>query len=154
MKTTFISFHHDIEWTHPEIWAKVARKSGLDPKIVDIIENHHWDPTMINLETAIVQAADMISSVRPWARRESIELYLKRVKELEVISQSFPWVDRAFAVSAWREVRVFVDASVITDSESLSLAKDIADKISSNVSFAWEVKINLIRETRVTQYAK
>lgn len=145
---------HDIEWTHPEIWAKVARKSGLDPKIIDIIENHHWDPTMISLETAIVQVADMISSVRPWARRESIELYLKRVKELEVISQSFPWVDRAFAVSAWREVRVFVDASVVTDAESLSLAKNIAEKISSNVSFAWEVKINLIRETRVTQYAK
>jgi len=145
---------HDIEWTHPEIWWKVARKSWLDEKIVDIIENHHSDPTMISLETAIVQVADMISSVRPWARRESIELYLKRVKELELISQSFPWVSKAFAISAWREVRIFVDSNVVSDIEAVSLSKDIANKIEQNMTFNWEVKVNLIRETRVTQYAK
>lgn len=145
---------HDIEWTHPEIWWKVARKNWLDEKVIDIIENHHGETSSMSLETAIVQIADAISSVRPWARRESIELYLKRVKELEAIAQSFPWVSKAYALSAGREVRVFVDSANITDIEALKIARDIADKIQNNLSFAWEVKVNLIRETRVIEYAK
>jgi len=145
---------HDIEWNHPEIWARVARKYGISEDIVDMIENHHGEPTMISLNSAIIQVADTISSVRPWARRESIELYLKRIKELETLVQSFSWVNNAYAVSAWREVRVFVDADVITDIEAVKMARDIADKIQENGSYPWEVKVNLIREIRVIEYAK
>jgi ribonuclease Y len=145
---------HDIEWNHPEIWARVARKYGISEDIVDMIENHHGEPTMISLNSAIIQVADTISSVRPWARRESIELYLKRIKELETLVQTFSWVNNAYAVSAWREVRVFVDAEVISDIEAVKMARDIADKIQENGSYPWEVKVNLIREIRVIEYAK
>lgn len=145
---------HDLEWTHPEIGARVGRKYWLDEKIVDMIENHHWEPTIISIEASIVQIADAISSIRPWARRESIELYLKRVKELETIASSMPWVEKAYAVSAWREVRVFVNAETISDVDALKTAKKIADKIHENMSYSWEVKINLIRELRAIEYAK
>jgi len=145
---------HDIEGTHPDIWARVARKYGIKEDIVDMIENHHGEPTIISLNSAIIQVADTISSVRPWARRESIELYLRRIKELETLVQSFSGVNNAYAVSAWREVRVFVDAEVISDTEALKMARDIADKIQENGSYPWEVKVNLIREIRVIEYAK
>lgn len=145
---------HDIEWTHPEIGARVWRKYGLDERVVDIIENHHGEPTVISLEAAVVQLADAISSIRPWARRESIEIYLKRVKELEAIAQSFSGVNKAYAVSAWREIRVFVDAEVVNDVEAIKMARDLAQKIEENLDYSGEVKINLIRESRVIEYAK
>ena len=144
----------ELEWTHPELWAKLARKYKLDPKIIDMIENHHWESFSISLEAAIVQIADAISSVRPWARREAIEQYVKRVQEMEALVQSFSWVNKAYAISAWREIRVFVDADTVSDLDAQNMAKDIADNIQENLSYPWEVKINLIRELRVIEYAK
>ena len=144
----------EIEWTHPELWAKLGRKYKLDKRIIDMIENHHGEPTSISLEAAIVQVADAISSVRPWARREAIEDYLKRVQEMEALVQSFSWVNKAFALSAGREVRVFVDAETISDLQAQDMAKDIADNIQEKLSYPWEVKVNLIREMRVIEYAK
>ncbi len=144
----------EIEWTHPELWWKLARKYWLQKEIVDMIENHHWEQFEISLEAAIVQVADAISSVRPWARREAIEQYLKRVQEMEALVQSFSWVNKAYALSAGREVRVFVDANNITDLKAQEMAKDIADEIQENLSYPWEVKVNLIREMRVIEYAK
>lgn len=145
---------HDIEWTHPEIWARVWRKYWLDEKIVDMIENHHWEHSSISIEAAVVQMADAISSVRPWARRESIEQYVKRVKEMEALVQSFSWVSKAYAISAWREVRVFVDAETVSDLDAQETARNIALEIESKLNYPWEVKVNLIREMRVIQYAK
>ena len=145
---------HDIEWTHPEIWAKVGRKYGLDERVIDMIENHHWEHSSISIYAAIVQMADAISSVRPWARRESIEQYVKRVKEMEALVQSFSWVSKAYAISAWREVRVFVDADTVSDFEAQETARNIALEIESKLNYPWEVKVNLIREMRVIQYAK
>jgi len=145
---------HDIEWTHPEIWAKVWRKYWLEEKVIDMIENHHWEPTSISIEAAVVQVADAISSVRPWARRESIEQYIKRVKEMEALVQSFSWVSKAYAISAWREIRVFVDADTISDLQAQELARDIAVEIENKLNYPWEVKINLIRERRIIEYAK
>lgn len=144
----------EIEWTHPEIGWKIARKYGLEPKLVDMIENHHDDASSLSLEAAIVQAADAISSVRPWARRQAIEDYFERIKEMESLVQSFSWVTKAFAISAWREVRVFVDASTISDLQAKNMAKNIADSIQENLNYPWEVKVNLIRESRVIEYAK
>ncbi len=145
---------HDIEWTHPEIWAKLWRKYNLDKDVIDIIENHHWDSFSISIYTAIVQVADAISSVRPWARREAIEEYLKRVWEMEALVQSYSWVNKAYALSAWREVRVFVDADTISDIEAEELASKIANDIQDKLSYSWEVKVSLIRELRVIEYAK
>nr|MDD3720171.1 ribonuclease Y [Candidatus Gracilibacteria bacterium] len=145
---------HDIEGTHPEIGAKVGRKYGLQEKIVDMIENHHGEPSIISLEAAIVQVADAISSVRPGARREAVEEYIKRVQEMENLAASFSGVNKAYAISAGREVRVFVDANTISDLEAQELARDIAQNIQENLSYPGEVKVNLIREMRVIEYAK
>lgn len=145
---------HDIEWTHPEIWAKIWRKYGLAENVIDMIENHHNEPTWISIYAAIVQMADAISSVRPWARRESIEQYVKRVKEMEALVTSFSWVSKAYAISAWREVRVFVDADVVWDFEAHEMARNIALEIEAKLNYPWEVKVNLIREMRVIEYAK
>lgn len=148
------SLDHDIEWTHPEIWAKVCKKFGLKEEVVNIIASHHDEFSSISLETAIVQIADIISSTRPGARREAIEEYLKRVQEMEKISESFSWVSKAYAISAWREVRVFVDSNIISDLEAQELAREIALNIQEKINYPWEVKINLIREKRVVEYAK
>ncbi len=145
---------HDIEWTHPEIWAKIGRKYGLAENVIDMIENHHNEPTGISIYATIVQVADAISSVRPWARRESIEQYVKRVKEMEALVWSFSWVSKAYAISAWREVRVFVDADSVSDFEAHEMARNIALDIEAKLNYPWEVKVNLIREMRVIEYAK
>lgn len=145
---------HDIEWTHPEIGAKVWRKYGLAENVIDMIENHHNEPTWISIYAAIVQMADAISSVRPGARRESIEQYVKRVKEMEALVTSFSWVSKAYAISAWREVRVFVDADSVSDFEAHEMARNIALDIEAKLNYPWEVKVNLIREMRVIEYAK
>lgn len=144
----------EIEGTHPEIGGKVARKYRLPEKVIDMIENHHGEQFSISLEAAIVQVADAISSVRPGARREAIEQYVKRVQEMEALVQSYSGVSKAYALSAGREVRVFVDADVVTDLKAQDMAKEIAEKIQSELSYPGEVKVNLIREMRVIEYAK
>lgn len=144
----------EFEWTHPEIWWKLARKYKLNEKLVDIIENHHWEQFSISIEAAIVQVADAISSVRPWARREVIEDYLKRVQEMEALVQSFSWVNKAYALSAWKEIRVFVDADTISDLQAAETARKIAELIQEKLSYPGEVKVNLIREMRVIEFAK
>ena len=145
---------HDIEGTHPEIGAKLGRKYGLKEEIVDMIENHHGEQFSISIYAAIVQVADAISSVRPGARREAIEQYLKRVQEMEALVQSFTWVDKAYALSAGREVRVFVNAESTSDLEAQETAKEIAQGIQDNLQYPGEVKVSLIREMRVVEYAK
>ena len=144
----------EYEWTHPEIGWILARKYKLNEKVIDMIENHHWEQFSISLEAAIVQVADAISSVRPWARREIIEDYLKRVQEMEALVTSFSWVNKAYALSAGREIRVFVDAKTVSDMDAHNMAREIADNIQEKLSYPWEVKVNLIREMRVIEVAK
>jgi len=126
----------------------------MNDKVVDMIENHHGEQFTISLEAAIVQVADAISSVRPGARREIIEDYLKRVQEMEALVQSFSGVSKAYALSAGREIRVFVDAQTVSDLEAQEMAKTIAEKIQDKLSYPGEVKVNLIRESRVITFAK
>ncbi len=145
---------HDIEGTHPEIGAKIGRKYGLPEEVVDMIENHHGEQFSISIYAAIVQLADAISSVRPGARREAIEQYLQRVQEMEALVQSFSWVDKAYALSAGREVRVFVNAETVSDMDAQKLAEEIAGNIEENLQYPGEVKVSLIREMRVVEYAK
>ncbi|NRH20578.1 ribonuclease Y [Candidatus Gracilibacteria bacterium] len=145
---------HDIEGTHPEIGGRIARKYGLDEKTINIIEGHHDDVPQICIETKIVQIADAISAVRPGARRMNVEDYVKRIQEMENIAMSFPGVNKAYALSAGREVRVFVDADTISDLDAEKRAREIATQIEANCNYPGEVKINLIREKRVIEYAK
>lgn len=145
---------HDIEGTHPEIGGRIARKYGLDENLTNIIEGHHDDVPQICIETKIVQIADAISAVRPGARRMNIEDYIKRIAEMEAIAMSLPGISKAFALSAGREVRVFVDADTVSDLEAENRAREIALQIEENCSYPGEVKINLIREKRVIEYAK
>lgn len=145
---------HDVEGTHPEIGAKLGRKYGLAENVIDMIENHHNDPTTLTIYAAVVQMADAISSVRPGARRESIEQYVKRVKEMEALAASFSWVSKAYAISAGREVRIFVDSDVVSDMEAHDMARNIALEIEQKLNYPGEVKVNLIREMRVIEYAK
>ena len=145
---------HDIEGTHPEIGGRIARKYGLDDKTVNIIEGHHDDVPQICIETKIVQIADAISAVRPGARRMNVEDFVKRNQEMENIAMSFPGINKAYALSAGREIRVFVDADTISDLDAEKRARAIAEQIEANCSYPGEVKINLIREKRVVEYAK
>lgn len=145
---------HDIEGTHPEIGAKIGRKYGLPEEVIDMIENHHGEQFSISIYAAIVQVADAISSVRPGARREAIEQYLKRVQEMEALVQSFSGVDKAYALSAGREVRVFVNAESVSDLDAQKMAQEIAGNIEANLQYPGEVKVSLIREMRCVEYAK
>jgi len=145
---------HDIEGTHPEIGGRIARKYGLNENLINIIEGHHDGVPQICIETKIAQIADAISAVRPGARRMSAELYIKRIQEMESLAMSFPGVSKAYALSAGREVRVFVDADTITDLEAENLAREIATNIETNLSYPGEVKVNLIREKRVVEFAR
>lgn len=145
---------HEIEGTHPEIWGKLARQYGLDDTLIEIIECHHDDIGSISIYAAIVQIADAISSVRPGARKETVEQYFKRVQEMEMLAQSFSWVTKAYAVSAGREIRVFVDAQQVNDYEAYAMARMIAQEIERKLSYPWQVKVLLIREMRVIEYAK
>lgn len=145
---------HDIEGTHPEIGGKIARKYGLSENLVNIIEAHHDAVPQTCIETKIIQIADAISAVRPGARRMNAEEYVKRIQEMENVAMSFPGVSKAYALSAGREVRVFVDAVTVSDYEAEQLAQQIAGTIEANLSYPGEVKVNLIREKRVIEYAR
>lgn len=145
---------HDIEWTHPEIWARIARKYSLPENLVNIIEWHHDWVAHTCIETQIIQIADAISAIRPWARRASVEQYIKRIQEMEQLAAGFEWVTKAYALSAWREVRLFVDCDKISDLDAEKMARDVALSIENNLSYPWEVRVTLIREKRITEYAR
>lgn len=145
---------HDIEGTHPEIGGRIARKYGLDEKTINIIEWHHDDVPQICIETKIVQIADAISAVRPWARRMNVEDYIKRIGEMENIAMSLPGINKAYALSAGREIRVFVDADLVSDLDAEKKAQEIATNIEANCSYPGEVKVIVYREKKIVQYAK
>ena len=148
------SLDHDIEGTHTEIGAKLARKHRLGDAVTHIIEGHHDSFGDISLEAKIIQIADAISAVRPGARRMNAEEYIKRIQEIEELAASFPGVKKAFALSAGREVRVFVDADTISDIQAENLAREIANSIEEKLNYPGEIKVNLIREKRIIEYAR
>lgn len=144
----------DVPGNHAVISADIARKYKLDPLIIHAIEAHHEDVEIKTVEAAIVQAADAISSARPGARRESLETYIKRLKDLENIANTFPGVGKSFAIQAGREVRVIVIPEEIDDLAAEKLSKEIAKKIETDMAYPGQIKVNVIRETRATEYAK
>jgi ribonuclease Y len=144
---------HEVKGTHPEIGAQIARKFGISEEIVAPIEKHHEDQPG-DIISVIVKVADAISSSRPGARHDSFEQYVQRLEELEKIATSFEGVEKVYAIQAGREIRVFVNAEEINDNKSHDLARDIAKKIEAELKYPGEIKVNLLRETRVIEYAR
>ena len=145
---------HDMEGTHVEIGVDILKKYKENPIVINAVEAHHGDVEPQTMEAVLVQAADAISASRPGARRETLEAYIKRLQNLEEIADSFEGVEKSFAIQAGREVRVMVKPEKITDDNMTILARDIAKKIENDMDYPGQIKVNMIRETRVIDYAK
>lgn len=145
---------HEVEGTHVNLGRKILQKYGIDEKIIRGMESHHEEYPFSTSESFIVAAADILSAARPGARRDTVENYLKRLQDLEKIATSFDGIKTAYALSAGREVRIFVVPEKIDDFGALQLAKSIAGKIQSELKYPGEIKVNVIRETRAVEYAK
>ncbi|MDD3777971.1 MAG: ribonuclease Y [Patescibacteria group bacterium] len=144
---------HEVQGNHTEIGRDIAKKFNLPPEIIAPIETHH-DDHPASLISVIVKVADAISSARPGARSDSFENYLQRLEELEKIAQTFDGVEKVYAIQAGREVRVFVQPEMINDLKAHNLARDIAKRIENELKYPGEIKVNVIREMRVTEYAR
>ena len=145
---------HEVEGPHIQIGADLAKKYKENADIINAIAAHHGDVEPKTVEAVLVQAADAISAARPGARRESLENYIKRLENLEEIANSFAGVDKSFAIQAGREIRIIVKPDVIDDAGTTLIARDIVKKIESELDYPGQIKVNVIRETRTTDYAK
>jgi len=145
---------HEMEGSHIQLGVDLCRKYKESALIINAVESHHGDVEPESLIACIVQAADTISAARPGARRETLETYTTRLKQLEDISNSFKGVDKTFAIQAGREIRIMVVPDQINDAEMVLLARDISKKIESELEYPGQIKVNLIRESRVTDFAK
>lgn len=145
---------HEVPGSHAVISADIARKFRLPENLIHAIEAHHEDVEIKTVEAAIVQVADAISSARPGARRESLELHIKRLEELERVANSFPGVEKSYAIQAGREVRIFVRPEEVDDLSAEKMSKEVAKKVEEEVQYPGQVKIYVIRETRAIEYAK
>jgi ribonuclease Y len=144
---------HEVQGTHPEIGRDIAKKFKLSEDVIAPIETHHDDHPR-GLMSVIIKVADAISAARPGARHDSFEKYLQRLEELESIANSFDGVEKTYAIQAGREVRVFVTPDEIDDLKAHNLAKDVANKIEKELKYPGEIKVSVIREMRVTEYAR
>ena len=145
---------HDMEGTHVEIGVEIFKKFKENPLVINAVEAHHGDVEPQTLEAVLVQAADAISASRPGARRETLEAYIKRLENLESIADSFDGVEKSFAIQAGREVRIIVKPEKITDDQMTLLARDVSKRIEEEMDYPGQIKVNIIRETRVVDYAK
>ena len=143
-----------MEGTHVQIGADLCRKYKESQVVINAVEAHHGDVEPETLIACIVQAADTISAARPGARRETLETYTNRLKQLEDISNSFKGVEKSFAIQAGREVRVMVIPEKVSDDDMILLARDIAKQVEDELKYPGQIKVNVIRESRVTDYAK
>ncbi|HHU74430.1 MAG TPA: ribonuclease Y [Clostridiales bacterium] len=148
------SIDHEVEGTHVQIGVDLCRKYKESPIVINAVEAHHGDVEFQSLIACIVQAADTISAARPGARRETLETYTNRLKQLEDITNGFKGVDKSFAIQAGREVRVMVVPEQISDADMVLLARDLSKRIEDELEYPGQIKVNVIRESRVTDYAK
>jgi len=145
---------HETEGSHVQIGADLAKKYKESPAIVNAIAAHHGDTDFNTLEAVLIQSADAISAVRPGARRETLEAYIKRLEKLENIADSFDGVEKAYAIHAGREIRIMVKPDRIDDYNSIKVARDIVKKVESELEYPGQIKVTVIRETRAVDYAK
>ena len=148
------SLDHEIEGSHIQIGADLCRKYKESPIVINAVESHHGDVEPTSLIACLVQAADTISAARPGARRETLETYTNRLKQLEEITNSFKGVDKSFAIQAGREVRIMVVPEQVSDDDMVIMARDIAKRIESELDYPGQIKVNVIRESRASEYAK
>lgn len=145
---------HEVQGTHVEIGMRILQKFGADERIITAMKSHHEDYPYETIESIIVQTADAISGGRPGARRDSVENYLKRLQELEALVNGFEGVDKSYALAAGREVRIFVTPEKVSDTEARLMAREIAQKIEQELKYPGEIKVTLIRENRVVEFAR
>ncbi len=145
---------HEMEGSHIQLGVELCKKYKESAIVLNTVESHHGDVEPQSLIACIVQAADTISAARPGARRETLETYTNRLKQLEDITNSFKGVDKSFAIQAGREVRIMVVPEQINDDDLILLARDISKKIEESLEYPGQIKVNVIRESRVTDYAK
>jgi ribonuclease Y len=145
---------HEVAGTHVEIGRRILQKFGVDQKVIQAMQSHHEEYPYETLESIIVQTVDAISASRPGARRDSVENYIKRLEDLERIATSFPGVEKAYAISAGREIRIFVTPDKISDLESRDLARNIALQIEREIKYPGEIKVTVIRESRVIEFER
>ena len=145
---------HEVQGTHIEIGMRILQKFGADEKIITAMKSHHEDYPYETIESVIVQTADAISGGRPGARRDSVENYLKRLQDLEALVNAFPAVEKSYALQAGREIRIFVTPEKISDAEAKLMARDVAIKIEQELKYPGEIKVTMIRETRIIEYAR
>ncbi|MBI4772258.1 MAG: ribonuclease Y [Chloroflexi bacterium] len=145
---------HEMEGTHAALGAEFCRRRGVGPVVVNCIASHHHEASQESVEAVIVEAADAISGARPGARRESVEDYVKRVRMLEEIANSFEGVSESYALQAGREIRVIIQPEKIDDLTAVRLSRDVAKKIEENMQYPGQIKVTVIRETRAVEYAK
>ncbi len=145
---------HDMEGTHVEIGVDVLKKYKENDVIINAVAAHHGDVEPKTIEAVLIQAADAISASRPGARRETLETYIKRLEKLEEIADSFEGVDKSFAIQAGREIRLIVKPEKVSDSQMVIMAREVAEKVESEMEYPGQIKVNVIRETRAIDYAK
>lgn len=145
---------HDMEGTHVEIGVDILKKYKENETVINAVQAHHGDVEPKTMEAVLVQAADAISASRPGARRETLETYIKRLEQLEKIADSFEGVEKSFAIQAGREVRIIVKPEKVNDAQMTLMARDIAKKVEDEMEYPGQIKVNIIRETRVVDYAK
>jgi len=145
---------HEIEGPHAIIGADVAKRCNVNHKVVNCIASHHHEVEQESLEAVIVEIADAISGARPGARRESLENYVKRIKALEEVANSFKGVEESFAIQAGREIRIIVRPEEVDDYAAIKMSKDIARQVEESLEYPGQIKVTVIRETRATDYAK
>jgi ribonuclease Y len=145
---------HEVQGTHIDIGIRILQKFGADPRIITAMKSHHDDCPHESIEAVIVQTADMISGGRPGARRDSVENYIKRLQDLEAITKTFDGVEKSYALAAGREIRIFVTPEKVNDIEAKNMARDIAKKIEQELKYPGEIKVTMIRENRIIEYAR
>ncbi len=145
---------HEVQGTHVEIGRRILQKFNVDEAVVKAMQAHHEEYPYETPESYIVQVADAVSGGRPGARRDSTENYIKRLADIEAIANSFPGIEKSYAISAGREVRVFVRPDAVDDFAAHELARKIATRIESELKYPGEVRVLVIRETRAIEYAR
>ena len=148
------SIDHEVEGSHVQLGADLARKYKENPVVINAIEAHHGDVEPKTVIAVLVQAADAVSAARPGARRENVENYIRRLEKLEELTGSYPGVEKAFAIQAGREVRIAVKPEVVSEDNMVLLAREIAKKIEAELEYPGQIKVNVIRETKAVEYAK
>jgi len=148
------SIDHEVEGSHVQLGADLAKKYKENPVVINAIEAHHGDVEPKTVIAILVQAADAVSAARPGARRENVENYIRRLQKLEELTNSYPGVEKAFAIQAGREVRIMVKPEVVTEDNMILLARDVAKKIEAELEYPGQIKVNVIRETKAVEYAK